>query len=90
MPHAAARKGGDEGDLVGVLDHLEDRRLGEHRVQRDQHGEDLRTVAAGEVVSDENFKEQLETLNEELETLNAKARELEETIANNVAEILEA
>ena len=47
-------------------------------------------VAAGEVVSDENFKEQLETLNEELETLNAKARELEETIANNVAEILEA
>jgi type I restriction enzyme M protein len=26
-------------------------------------------------VSDEDFKEQLETLNEELETLNAQARE---------------
>jgi hypothetical protein len=29
-------------------------------------------------------------LNEELETLNAQARELEATIARNVAEILEA
>ena len=47
-------------------------------------------VAAGEAVSDEDFKEQLETLNEELETLNAAARELETTIANNVTEILEA
>ena len=47
-------------------------------------------VAAGEVVSDESFKEQLEALNEELETLNAKARELEGTIANNIVEILEA
>jgi len=47
-------------------------------------------VAAGEAVSDEDFKEQLETLNEELETLNAAARELESTIANNVTEILEA
>ena len=46
-------------------------------------------VAAGEAVSDEDFKEQLETLNEELETLNAHARELEKTIAGNVAEILE-
>jgi type I restriction enzyme M protein len=46
-------------------------------------------VAAGEAVSDEDFKEQLETLNEELETLNAAARELETTIANNVTEILE-
>ncbi len=46
-------------------------------------------VAPGETVSDEDFKEQLETLNEELETLNAQARELETTIANNVAEILE-
>jgi type I restriction enzyme M protein len=45
---------------------------------------------SGEAVSDENFKEQLETLNEELETLNAQARELEATIAKNVAEILEA
>ena len=47
-------------------------------------------VAPGESVSDEDFKEQLETLNEELETLNAKARELERTIAGNVAGILEA
>jgi len=47
-------------------------------------------VAAGEAMSDEDFKEQLETLNEELETLNAAARGLETTIANNVAEILEA
>ena len=47
-------------------------------------------VAPGEEVSDENFKEQIEALNEELETLNAKARDLEQTIARNVAEILEA
>jgi type I restriction enzyme M protein len=46
-------------------------------------------VAAGEVVSDEDFKEQLETLNDELETLNAQARDLEKIIAANVAEILE-
>jgi type I restriction enzyme M protein len=47
-------------------------------------------VAPGELVSDEDFKAQLDTLNEELETLTASARELEETIARNVAEILEA
>jgi len=47
-------------------------------------------VAPGEAVSDEDFKEQLETLNEELETLNAQARDLEQTIAGNVAEILDA
>jgi type I restriction enzyme M protein len=46
-------------------------------------------VAAGEMVSDEDFKEQLEELNEELEKLNAEARELQETIARNVAEILD-
>jgi len=46
-------------------------------------------VAPGEAVSDEDFKEQLETMNEELETFNAAARELEATIASNVAEILE-
>jgi len=46
-------------------------------------------VAAGEAVSDEDFKEKLEALNEELEVLNAQARELEQTIAQNVAEILE-
>jgi type I restriction enzyme M protein len=47
-------------------------------------------VAPGEDVSDEDFKEQLEALNEELESLNAQARELEQTIAANVAGILEA
>ena len=46
-------------------------------------------VAAGESVSDEDFKEQLETLNEELETLNAQARDLEQTIAGSVVKILE-
>ena len=45
-------------------------------------------VAPGEEVSDEDFKEKLEELNEELEVLNAQARELEATIACNVAEIL--
>ena len=45
-------------------------------------------VAPGENVSDEDFKEQFETLNEELESLNAQARELEKIIAANVAGIL--
>jgi type I restriction enzyme M protein len=47
-------------------------------------------VAPGEAVSDEDFKEQFEALNEELESLNAQARDLEQTIARNVAELLEA
>jgi type I restriction enzyme M protein len=47
-------------------------------------------VAAGEDLSDEDFMEQLKTLQEELEGLNAQARGLEATIALNVAEILEA
>ena len=47
-------------------------------------------VAPGEAVSDEDFREQLQLLNEELESLNARARELEMTIANNVAEILKS
>jgi type I restriction enzyme M protein len=47
-------------------------------------------VAPGEEVSDEDFKAQLEALNEELEVLNAQARELEQTIAANVAGILGA
>jgi type I restriction enzyme M protein len=46
-------------------------------------------VAPGEEVSDEDFKDQLEILNEELTTLNAQARELEATIAQNVAQVLE-
>ena len=47
-------------------------------------------VAPGEDVSDEDFNEQLVALNEELEVLNAQAWELEQTIAANVAGILEA
>ena len=47
-------------------------------------------VAPGEDVSDEDFKEQLATLNQELESLNAQARELEATIAQNVMELLQA
>jgi len=45
-------------------------------------------VAPGEDISDEDFKEQLETLNEELDSLNVQARELEQAIARNVAELL--
>jgi type I restriction enzyme M protein len=44
-------------------------------------------VADGEP-DDFDFKERLEELNEELDTLNAKARELEQTIAGNITEIL--
>ena len=47
-------------------------------------------AAIGEDVSDEDFNQQLVAMNEELEVLNAKARELEQTIAVNVAEILGA
>jgi type I restriction enzyme M protein len=46
-------------------------------------------IVPGETVSDEDFKSQLITWNEELQTLNSQARDLELTIANNVAEILE-
>jgi type I restriction enzyme M protein len=46
-------------------------------------------VAAGDAISNEDFKEQLEALNEELETLNTQARELEQAIASNVADILD-
>jgi type I restriction enzyme M protein len=47
-------------------------------------------VVEGEDVSDQDFNEQLLTLNEELEVLNVQARKLEKTIAANVAEILGA
>ena len=47
-------------------------------------------VAAGDDVSDEDFNEQLVELNEELEVLNSQARELERSIAANVAGILGA
>lgn len=40
-------------------------------------------------MSDEDFKAQLAVLNEELVTLNVQARELEETIAVNVGDLLE-
>jgi type I restriction enzyme M protein len=46
-------------------------------------------VAAGEEVSDEDFKEKLETLNEELEVLNSEALELQTRIAQNVASLLD-
>ena len=46
-------------------------------------------IAPGEALSDEDFKQQFEGLNKKLELLNAKARNLEETIAHNVAKILE-
>lgn len=45
-------------------------------------------VATGEELDDDDFKAALEVLNAELEGLNAKARELEATIAANVAGIL--
>jgi type I restriction enzyme M protein len=47
-------------------------------------------VAPGEQVSDEDFKQQLETLNEQLEALKLNAREFEQRIASNVAEILQS
>ena len=47
-------------------------------------------VAASEVVSDDGFKEQLDTLNAELVTLTAKAHDLEQTIARDLAKILDA
>jgi type I restriction enzyme M protein len=47
-------------------------------------------VAPGEEASDEDFRTQLQGLNEELEALNAQARELEQTIAANVAGIVGA
>jgi type I restriction enzyme M protein len=46
-------------------------------------------VAPGEDVSDEDFKEQLGALNTEFLTLSTQARELEQTIARNVVELLE-
>jgi type I restriction enzyme M protein len=49
-----------------------------------------RYVGVTERVADNvDFRERLEELNEELETLNAEARELEERIAKNVAQLLE-
>ena len=47
-------------------------------------------VTVGEEVNDEDFKEQFGSFNVELEGLNSKAKDLERTIAQNAAEILEA
>ena len=47
-------------------------------------------VAAGEEVSEEDFKEKLRALNTELEKLTSEAHDLESTIAKNVEEMLEA
>lgn len=47
-------------------------------------------VAPGEQVDDQDFKERLGALQEELEGLNAEAARLQELIARNVAEVLEA
>jgi type I restriction enzyme M protein len=47
-------------------------------------------IAPGQVHDAEEFKTKLEALQEELETLNVQAQELEQAIAKNVAEILEA
>jgi type I restriction enzyme M protein len=50
-----------------------------------------RYVGVAEGEADEfDFKERLEELNEELEALNVEARELEEKIAKNMAELLES
>jgi type I restriction enzyme M protein len=46
-------------------------------------------VASGGALRDEDFKTQLEILNEEFEMLQTEARDLEQTIARNIAEILE-
>jgi len=45
-------------------------------------------VAERKEAEDFDFAERLEELNEELEILNVEARELEERIAENVAQIL--
>jgi type I restriction enzyme M protein len=47
-------------------------------------------VAQGKDEHDEDFSARLESLQEELEVLNSEAHELEQTISENVAMILEA
>jgi type I restriction enzyme M protein len=50
-----------------------------------------RYVGIAERAADDfEFTVRLEELNEELETLNAEARELEETISSNIAQVLES
>jgi type I restriction enzyme M protein len=45
---------------------------------------------ADRAADDFEFAVRLEELNEELETLNVEARELEQTIAQNIVRIMEA
>ena len=47
-------------------------------------------VSPGQAHDDEEFKEKLEALQEELEGLNAEAVQLQATIAQNAAELLDA
>jgi type I restriction enzyme M protein len=47
-------------------------------------------VASGEQANDEEFRIKLEELQEELEQLNAEASELQVSIAQNIAELLDA
>jgi type I restriction enzyme M protein len=47
-------------------------------------------IAPGQPHDTDGFKEKLEALQEELETLTAQAHQLEQTIARNVVEVLEA
>ena len=94
-PSPAGRRAGDEGDCKVTYRDVAGLCRAATLKEIETQGWSLNPgryvgVAAGEAVSDEDFKEQLETLNEELETLNAQARDLEQTIAGNVAEILEA
>ncbi len=95
LPSPAGRRAGDEGDCNVAYRDVAGLCRAATIKEIEAQGWSLNPgryvgVAAGEAVSDEDFKEQLETLNEELETLNAAARELEATIASNVTEILEA
>ncbi|MBI3849156.1 MAG: N-6 DNA methylase [Verrucomicrobia bacterium] len=95
LPSPAGRRAGDEGDCKVAYRDVAGLCRAATLKEIEAQGWSLNPgryvgVAAGEAVSDEDFKEQLETLNEELETLNAQARDLEQTIAGNVAEILEA
>ena len=95
LPSTSGRRAGDEGDCKVAFRDVAGLCRAATLKEIEAQGWSLNPgryvgVAAGEAVSDEDFKEQLETLNEELETLNAQARDLEQTIAGNVAEILEA
>lgn len=46
-------------------------------------------VAPGQAHDDEEFKIRLEALSEDLEVLSREARQLEQTIAQNIADLLD-